>query len=272
MKLEVILGTSQEASFSITLNNNSFTRKWVEELKWCITNSAFNQLETFCQQLTLHESCELLVKSCETINKYLGNYIEVRSDIVNQPQEYFNYLHGKFEEMSGSWGERTRLFQLAPQDLKDSIRNLNLFVQRVEGKQETAAGFDIKFDKDHFRRQPFAQEDYEHFEFNLPKGTLYLHYAEIGKEFIDLYEDNLPIDYTAFTNQHHYSGEASFLFYDYDMFEDANYLKWLQDNGIDPYNKLLGHGRLPIGHVDDLEDAKRKIETYKHIYTIVIED
>ena len=272
MKLEVILGTSQEASFSITLNDNSFTRKWVKELRWCLNNSSFNQLETFSQQLTLDESCEILVKSCETINKYLGDYIEIRRDIASQSQDYFNYLHSKFEEMSGKWGDRNRLFLLAPQDLKDSIRYLNLFVHIVEKKLTTPLGFDIKFDKDHYRRQPLDDKDYEFFEFEMPKGTLFVHYPEIGKDFIDLYEDNLPIDYAAFTNQHYYSGEASFLFYDYDMSADAEYINWLQNNNIDPYNKLLGHGKLPLGSVDDLEDAKRKIELHKHIYTIVIED
>jgi hypothetical protein len=272
MKLEVVLGASQEASFTITLNDNSFTHKWVEELRWCINNSSFNQLESFCQQLTLDESCKILIDACQVINSYLKDYIEIRKDIANQPQEYFNYLHRKFEDMSGSWGERTRLFSIAPQELKNSIRNLNLFVHRIESKQTRSLGFDIKFDKDQFRRQPFDQSDYKYFDFNIPRGTLFLHYAEIGKEFIDLYEDNLPVDYGAFTNQHHYSGEASFLFVDYNMFEDTGYLQWLVDNGIDPYNKTLGHGRLILGQVDDLEDAKIKIETYKHIYTILIKE
>lgn len=272
MELEVILGTSKEASFSITLNDNSLTRKWVEELRWCLSNSSFNQQESFIQQMTLEESAEVLIHACNTINSYIKNYIEVKEDIVNQPQEYFNYLHKKFEELSGKWGKRTRLFYIAPQDLKDSIRNLNLFVHRIESKYTVPVGFHIKFDKDNFRRQPFENLDYENFEFQFPKGTLYLHYAEVGKEFIDLYEDNLPVDYNAFTNQHHFSGEASFLFYDYDAFADPGYLKWLQNNSIDPYNKLLGHGKVPIGQVNDLEDAKNKIETYRHIDTILIKE
>ena len=272
MKLTVVLGASQEASFDIALNDNSFSKKWLEELRWCLSNSTVNQTESFIQQLTLDESAEILFQACNIINKYLNNFIEVRSDILAQPQEYFNYLHVKFEELTGSWGQRTRLMSIAPQELKTAIRYLNLFVHRVESKIKTPIGFEIKFDKDQFRRQAFEESDYQQFEFSFPKGTMYLHYAEVGKEFVDLYEDNLPLDYAAFTNQHHYTGEASISFVDYDAFADSNYLKWLQTNGIDPYNKLLGHGKIPLGVVDDLSSAMSKINQYRHIHSILIKE
>jgi hypothetical protein len=272
MKLTVVLGASQEASFDITLNDNKFTRKWVEELRWCVTHCEFNQLESFVQFLSLDASVEVLLDSCGIINKYLKNFIEIRSDILNQPQEYFNYLHRKFEILTGSWDDRSRLMAIAPQELKDAIRHLNLFVHRIESKLENPIGFDIKFNKDQFRRQPFDSSDYNFFEFSAPAGTMYLHYAEVGKEFIDLYQDNLPIDYSAFTNQHHYTGEASITFLDYDAFADSGYLKWLQTNGIDPYNKLLGHGKIPLGIVDDIKDAKSKIEQHRHIHSILFKE
>ena len=161
---------------------------------------------------------------------------------------------------------------IAPQELKDSIRKLNLFVHRIESKIEAPIGFDIKFNKDQFRRHQLDTIDDDFFKFNFPAGTLYLHYAEVGKEFVDLYEDNLPIDYTAFTNQHHYSGESSISFINYDAFADAGYLKWLQDNNINPYNKLLGHGKIPLGLVDDLPNTVNKVKQYKHIYKILIKE
>ena len=270
MKLTVILGASQEASFDITLNDNSFTRKWVEELRWCLSNTTVNQIESFVSQNTLDEAEEMLRQSCETINKYLKGFIEIRPNIKDQPQEYFNYLHIKFEEISGKWGERSRLFTIAGPDLITAVRHLNLFVHRIEG--ETPEGFHIKFNKDQFRRHELDVDDYDFFEFEFPAGTLYLHYAEIGKEFIDLYEDNLPIDYAAFTNQHHYTGESSIAFFDYNAFAKPGYIEWLQSNGINPYNKTLGHGKIPLGIVDDLEDAISKINNYRHIDSILIKE
>lgn len=117
-----------------------------------------------------------------------------------------------------------------------------------------------------------AQEDYENFQFSFPKGTLYLHYVELGKEFYDLYKDNLPVNYAGLKNLHYYSGEASLSFEDYGAFADKEYLKWLQSNGIDLYNKLLGHGKIPLGTVDDIGDAKSKIEQHRHIHSILFKE
>jgi hypothetical protein len=272
MKLTVVLGASQEASFDITLNDNNFTRKWVEELRWCVTHCEFNQLEAFASMISLNESASILKESCVTINKYLKNFIEIKDNLLDQPQEYFNYLHRTFEKLSGEYANPTRLFAIAPLELKEAIRRLNFFVHRVETKENSAPLLYISFDKQQYRRMPLEQEDYEYFQFNFPKGTLYLHYAELGKEFIDLYQDNLPIDYIGFKNLHYYSGEASLVFEDYSTFADQGYLKWLQTNGIDPYNKLLGHGKIPLGIVDDIKDAESKIEQHRHIHSILFKE
>ena len=48
MHLTVVLGGAQgEVSFDISLNHNSFTEKWVNELRWCLSNCDFNQDEAF---------------------------------------------------------------------------------------------------------------------------------------------------------------------------------------------------------------------------------
>jgi hypothetical protein len=272
MKLTVVLGASQEASFEITLNDNSFTAKWVEELRWCLSNCDFNQQEAFSTLYTLDESTDILYRACTIINRYLKNFIELRTELASQPQEYFNYLHSKFEQLSGEFDKPTRLFKLANQELKDAIRQLNFFLHRVETKESPMPTLYVSFNKDQYRRRPFAEDDYQQFQFTFPKGTLYLHYVELGKEYIDLYQDNLPIDYVGFKNLHYYSGEAFVSWDNYDAFADQNYLKWLQDNGIDPYNKLLGHGKIPLGAVDDLVDAENKIKQYRHIHSITIKE
>ena len=272
MKLTVVLGASQEASFNITLNDNAFVRKWTEELRWCNDHCAVDQQESFINQLSLDESAEILTQSCNTINTTLKNFIEVRSDIKNQTQEYFNYLHSKFEQLTGTWGTQTRLMSIATPKFKAAVRNLNLFVHRVESKQELPLGFAIKFDKEQFRRQKLIDDEYDFFEFKLPAGTIVCHYAEVGKEFIDLYEDKLPINYVGFTNAHHYTGEASISFVEYDAFADTDYLKWLVDQGINPYDKRLGHGKIPLGIVDNLADAENKIMQYQHIHSILIKE
>jgi hypothetical protein len=94
----------------------------------------------------------------------------------------------------------------------------------------------------------------------------------LGKEYIDLYEDNLPIGYAGFKNLHYYSGETVLSFSDYDTFSDQRYSTWLQNNGIDLYNKKLGHGRIPIGIIEDIENVRDKIKLYKHMDSILIKE
>ena len=272
MKLTVILGANQEASFDISLYDNSFTRKWVDELRWCLDNCDYNQSEAFGSTMTVAAAGEVLTQSCITINKYLKNFIEVRDNIINQPQEYFNYLHSKFELLSGNFGKPTRLFSIANQELKNAIRNLNFFVHRVETKKQPNSRLYISFDKDQYRRWPFEIDDYDFFEFEFPAGTLFLHYAELGKEFVDLYEDNLSLDYVGFKNLHYYSGEASITTTNYNAFKDEKFKEWLVNQGIDPYNKKLGHGRIPLGKVDNLVAAIDSIGKFKYINNILIKE
>jgi hypothetical protein len=272
MKLTVLLGASGEASFDITLNDNSFVQKWTEELRWCLDNCEFNQQEAFASVNTIEESEKILLQSCETINRYLKNFIEIRTNIKDQQQEYFNYLHSKFEKLSGNYGLPTRLFSLANIELRTAIRNLNNFVHLVEDKTDQSPNFYISFNKDQYRRQTLIDSDYDFFEFNSPAGTLFLHYVELGKEYIDLYEDNLPIDYVGAKNLHYYSGEAFLMFNKFDAFADKNYSNWLQSNGIDQYNKKLGHGKIPLGIVDNTQDAISKIKQHRHIASILIKE
>lgn len=272
MKITIHLGLQGEDSIEIALYENSFTRKWVKEFQWCLDNCEINQREAFAGFDTLEHSAELLVESCKIINTYLKNFIDIRENILTQPQEYFNYLHSIFERLSGGYGKTTRLFAVANQELKDAIRNLNYYVHRIESRQKVLPLFYLSFNKDQYRRIKLSPEDYDFFEFKFPAGTLFLHYAELGKEFIDLYEDNLNLDYSGFSNLHYYSGEASLAFLDYDVFSDIGYLEWLKNNNIDPYDKKLGHGKVPLGEVLDLDQSLAKIKKHSNIYKIFIEE
>jgi hypothetical protein len=270
MKLSVVLGTLGESSFDVTLNDNPFVHKWVKELQWCLDNCEFNQQEAFSSLLTSDESRQILTNACITINKYLKNFIDIKPN--EDSQEYFNYLHSKFEQLNGKFGKPTRLFAVANSELKSAIRNLNLFVHRVERSKLNDRDFYISFHKDKYRRFLLAENDYQFFEFKSPPGTLFLHYAELGKEFINLYEDKLDLSYPGFANLHYYSGEASLIFKEYDCFADNNYLMWLTNNGIDPYNKTLGHGKLPLGSVDNIDSAMNSIDKHRYINKILIKE
>jgi hypothetical protein len=272
MKLTVVLGAAGEASFDIELNDNPFVRKWIKELQWCLDNCSINQQEAFAGLLTLHEAEQILNNACITINKYLKNFIEIRPDFVSQPQDYFNYLHQKFEQLSGEFGKPTKLFSIANQELKDAIRNLNFYIHRIETKKSINNNLYLSLNKDQYRRHSLAEEDYKYFEFKLPPGTLILHYVELGKDFSDLYQDNLSVTYANFKNLHFYSGEASLILNEFDCFEDNGYVEWLKLNNIDPLDKKLGHGKIPLGKVCNPAAVGSLIQQYRHIKNIIIKE
>jgi hypothetical protein len=271
MKLTVALGVEGAETFDIQLNSNSFTQKWVNEFRWHLDHCSINQTEAFASLITSAESADILTTACKTINKYLRGFIEIRSDLENQPQEYFNYLHSKFEKISGSYDKPTRIFAIANSELKAAIRALNFYTHSVEEKKKIQQLY-FSFDKDSARRQRLSEDDYQFYEFSFPPGTLHTQYVELGKEYIDLYEDGLPLDYSGFTNLHYYGGEAVLRFDEYNAFDDVGYYNWLVKNNIDPYNKRLGHSRIPLGTVVDLDDAINKFKNHRYLHSVTIKE
>ena len=270
MELVVYLGVNSETSFTVNLYNNKFVNKWLDELQWCLDNCKFNQHEAFADMQTLEKSAEMLLASCNTINSYLKEFIKIEQNILEQPQPYFNYLHTKFEELNGPFDSPTRLFRIAPLPLKNAIRNLNLLTHRCESKKAPATNLYISFDKDQYRRHALETEDYDFFKFDSDPGTLFLHYVELGKEFLDLFEDSLPIDYANFRNLHYYSGECFLRSSEFDIFKNIKFIEWLKSYNIDPTDKSLGHGKIPLGVVDNVDSYKHKVSTYQYLNRIEI--
>jgi hypothetical protein len=266
------LGASSEASFDILLNDNDFVYKWLQELQWCMTHCDFVQHEAFASMTSLQEAAEILKQSCIIINRYIKNFIDIKDDILAQPTDYFNYLHSRFEKISGPFGKPTKLFAIAQPELKQAIRNLNFYTHRVETKKSSEVSFYMSFDKDRYRRIPMEDSDYEYCEFKLDPGTLFVHYAELGKDFFDLYKDGLDISYPGFKNLHYYSGESMMFFRPINPFFSPKYSTWLTNQGIDPYNKRLGHGKIPLGTVINIEDAMQKLQLYPHINKVLIKE
>lgn len=272
MKLVIHLGIDGNESVTINLLDNKFVNKWIEELVWCLDNCQINQQEAFADLLSLEESVQVLSDSCNIINSYLPNFIDILDNPLDQPQDYYNYLHTKFEQLNGTFDKPTKLLSLANPELKTAIRNLNFFVHRCESKQSPGTDLYISFDKDQIRRKKLDVSDYNYFDFSAPAGTLFLHYVELGKDFVDLYEDKLSIDYANFKNLHYYSGECWLKFSPYDRFKDPGFLKWLMENKIDPYDKSLGQGKIPLGSVINVESAAKKLQKYQCIKQIEIKD
>lgn len=269
MQLTIVLGASSEASFDIELYSTPFVEKWISELKWCVENCGIDQTETFSNFEDPTYLQDKIGKSVEIINSYLKGFIDVSSEYS---REYLNYLHTRFEKISGGFGEPTRLFLLAPPKLKDAIHNLNASIHKLEQKYDGVDLWNISFNKNLYRRHKLEDSDYNNFVFDAPPGTFFLHYAELGKDYKDLYKDNLPINYQGLKNLHYYGGETALAFSSYNLFNDDKFIKWLESNNIDPYNKRLGHGKIPLGKIKNCEEVRNKLSQYRHIKDITLKD
>jgi hypothetical protein len=101
---------------------------------------------------------------------------------------------------------------------------------------------------------------------------LFLHYVELGKNLFGLYKDGLDLSYPGFKNLHYFSGEATLTLAGIDQFDNKDYIDWLTNQGLDPYNKHMGHVTIPLGNVIDIETVKDKLSKYKHINQILIKE
>ena len=87
-------------------------------------------------------------------------------------------------------------------------------------------------------------------QFHQNTKEVYLDYNELGKPYNDLFHDNLPITYGATKNKHYIGADILLSFTDNkDIFGDK-FIKWLKNNNVDPYDKKLGLGLIPIGKAE----------------------
>ena len=277
MKLTGVLGASSEASFDIKLNDNSLVRKWTDELRWCLAHRTYDQEEAFSTFLTDEELTQKIFQCATTINQFLGReYIDMSCFNPKLTQNNLNTLHSYFEELNGLAGIPSKVAQVQDPALARARRGLNFYIHGLEvarnnGRQILLMNFNSD---SHWRRYRLEPEDYEFAEYTYRPGTLLMPYAEVGKHYQALFNNNLPIDYPAARNYHYYSGNATLVFNSYDLSKKTEYMKWLTDNGIDPYDKKVGHLFTPLGYVDEAEvdTIKSNIKKYKYINTILIKE
>lgn len=243
----------------VNLNNNSFVHKWAQLFEETLSTCDIEQNNSFSCVLSETQSQQRLLSAIQIVNKFLKKqFIEVPDTIDWDNQDWYNYLHSKFEKLSGPFGEPTKLFMLAPGEVKTAIRDINTYVHRLETRPyKPVKAWYISFDKNRYRRIPLQPDDYNLFQYHLCSGEAFIQYAELGKTYLDIFNDNLPLDYQGVKNLHYYSAEFSIWLSDQDkiIYEDDFY-QWANNNGIDTSNKQLGLGFIPIGKVTDVSHAR----------------
>lgn len=262
-------------SIEIELYHNDFVSRWLRLFEKTIKTSSINQLEAFAENIPDKEARLRLEQSVKTINQWIGKKIIPwpDGDVNWNDQEWFNSLHTCFERISGSWDQPTKLFVLAPPEIKSCIRDLNFYIHHLESRAiDCKKWFYISFNKDTYSRQKFEESDYQLFTHFIQGGEVYIHYAELGKNYIDLYKDNLPVDYQGLKNLHYYSAEIGInLSKTCWSLYPKGFDQWAQKNSIDLSNKKIGLGSIVVGHVKNVDVAYQAFKTSSKIINIRID-
>ena len=244
---------------TVDLYSNEFMSRWKLLFEKTAASCGIDQLEAFSCNLTEVQAQERLLWAIDTINGFLKRTFIETGDIDWNDQDWYNYLHAKFERLSGSYDRPTRLMTLADTKLRSAVRALNFYVHKLEQRPYGRhRPWYISFDKDCYQRLPLQPKDYELFQGQVHPGEVVVHYAELGKTTVDLYEDGLPKDYPGLKNLHYYSAELSaHLGSETISFFSEDFRKWAEENSIDIYDRTLGLGVIPIGTIRDLDRARQ---------------
>ena len=205
--------------------------------------------ESFSKYLEKEAIQNIMLDAFNDINNFL------KQDIIDTEKIYWddiiwrNQLHTIIERLNGEYDKPSKLMLVAPNNIKEAVRRVNWGVHLLEQYPFEKEWMMLwsKNPKECVDRIRFTDEDYECIEFEYKPWTVYLSYNEVGKDFRDIYEDNLPIEYSRLKNNH-------YLGLDIEPNQNMtghvfakDFKQWMLDNNIDPYNKKLGIGEFPVG-------------------------
>lgn len=207
---------------------------------------------------------------------------------LSPKQQTLNRLHNYFEQLQGTVWNLSPYYKLADYETKYAIRQLNILCHEIENlilsqrksevmpewirpSQITTFIHAERYDLTDEHRELFVKNGYDrHF------GHVYMHWTQIGKTLFEVWRDegaprlnvgNDPTDISigngatceAITALKHYSGEFDIEWgnsiilndkYWWHVREQDEFIDWLKNNGLDPSNKQLSLGYLPIGEVE----------------------
>ncbi|MCF8060365.1 MAG: hypothetical protein K9K67_13775 [Bacteriovoracaceae bacterium] len=224
--------------------------------------------------------CEELNKAVDHVNLYCQkNEIDYRIEEFFSPdllnQDLLNRIHHHFETWVGQVWDPGILNEQADEKTKLAVKQLNYLCHEMESllKSQRAneegnyyASLFVAF-KDVVREELHI-EDYDHFEFWLPFGSLRLHYAQLGKTHIEaFYDDDDIVDHSNISGLRYLSGEFDISFISNSKGKKAKekeYLRfreWMLLKGFDPDDKKLAIGyiivadlvREDFGNLSDFE-------------------
>lgn len=243
-------------AFRIDLYNNSVAHKWKELIQNIYVGDGddIDHKRTFFNFRSKDEIKGILLDAVQNINDFLKReFIKIPKEVNWDDQDLYNTLHIAFEKLSGDFDNPTKLMKVAPNKVQESVRDLNFCVHALEHNSSRST-LPIQWTKARktMPRIRLEQDEYNLIQFHMAKNEVYLAYNELGKSFMDLWHDNLPIDYTATKNNHYIGADIKIGLEDNENIFEDDFKNWCNHNKIDHLDKKHGIGLMPIGKVDSM--------------------
>ncbi len=252
-------------SVFIDLDDNDLVHRWIPVFDRATKNRTIDQSACFVFNISKSQALEKLKLAIANINSFLKHAV-VPTIEHSWNTEYCNLVHMAFEKLHGSFDEPTRLMLCAPDHVKQSIRDLNFYVHILEQNDyEQQNLWYINFSKDGTERLSLQEKDYDRFLDHMESGIVFMHYADLGKTYAEIYHDNLPATYQGLKNLHYLAADISIWLGDTVDYFRPGFRAWAVENSIDISNPKLGLGILPLGRLRDLDTARELIYNAKNI-------
>jgi hypothetical protein len=192
-------------------------------------------------------------------------------------QQTLNRLHNHFEVLQGTVNCLSEYYKIADYETKYAIRELNNLCHEIENlvlsqqkekyapqwirpSQITTWLHAPRYELTDIHRQGFLENG-----FNRKLGGVYMHWAQIGKTYFEVFRDENAPELTetvceAITQLQYYSGEFD-VDWGLDMVygesstywhtkQQDEFRQWLIKNNLDPNNPTLSNGHLLIGNIE----------------------
>jgi len=243
-------------AFRIDLYDHTVAHKWKKLIESIYVGDGedIDHVRSFFGLRTRDEIKDMLLDSVTSINSFLKkHFIQIPKEIDWDDQNLYNTLHIAFEKLSGEFDNTTKLMKIAPEDIKEDIRNLNFCVHALEHEPSKNI-LPIQWTKKReiMPRIKLTEDEYDLIQFHTTKNEVYLAYNELGKNYIDLWRDNLPVDYNATKNNHYIGADIQISLADKENIFDKEFIDWCKDNKINHEEKKNGIGLLPIGKIESM--------------------
>jgi hypothetical protein len=207
---------------------------------------------------SLAELARLINRCIDEVNSYRKGAITVAAH-EKADHRLLNDLHKFFEILRGPMKEPAEFFRTAPANVQDALEDFNRLIHEYEacnryGSQGAGATISITFSGER-ERHDMTAEDYSYFSLYRDFGGLYLHYCEVGKTLLDVFEDQdevigiqniRPLEVIS-ADFDVYFGEPTK--YRYGIELRTRLHAWLKARGLDPLDPRLCLGYIKVGQM-----------------------